>query len=339
MESDGRWLDLEEIEYLLRWQYSHLVELDDYMITHAKGYKSIFLKDSAWYNRASISETIIRFYWFRSGIGKDLIFKNRPINDFIEEIDSHKKWLVDFKKKRQPFDESLALTGKMYIGLHVQNLILTFSNVTQFIIDREYECVINLDRSLAKQAVRKKLLELESEKIKISNSCRLRDQSREKEYRLYQLLSQYLASDDSGISTDDSKQEKERLQTIMLTITSTGDGNIINTGNHASIKADIDKNNAQSISTSESLKAEVQQLTEQVKSLLDKIDSIELDTKEEVIHQVTAVERQIGKDKPNFNLIGKSMQIIESLLLDAATSEYTPLILESIRHLLPQLTK
>ena len=338
MESDGRWIGLKEIEDLLKWQYNHLVELDDYMMTHAKGYRSVFLKDSAWYNKTFIGQTIIRFYQFRNEIGKGLLFKNRPISDFIEEIDSDNKWLVDFKKKRKSVYRTLDI-GETYIGLHVVKLIHVLTGVTAYIIDLEYEHVKNLDSSLAKQAVRKKLFELESEKIKTNVSCRLRDGSREKEYKLYELLAQHLASDDSGISPEASKQEKERIQTIMLTIMNTCDGNVINTGNHTSIKADIDQNNTQSISTPNSLIAEVQQLTEQVRNLLDKIDSIEPDIKEEVSHQVTTVERQISKENPNISLIGKSMQIIESLLLDAATNEFTPLILEGIRHLLPQLTK
>ncbi|WP_080058942.1 AbiTii domain-containing protein [Spirosoma aerolatum] len=97
--------------------------------------------------------------------------------------------------------------------------------------------------------------------------------------------------------------------------------------------------NTQQISSSGQVVTAIKELVEQIKSQLQEATDIEPDIKEQVALQVATLEKQANKDKPNFDLIGKSMQIIESLLLDAASSAYVPLILEGIRHLLPQLTK
>jgi hypothetical protein len=98
-------------------------------------------------------------------------------------------------------------------------------------------------------------------------------------------------------------------------------------------------NNTQQITSPDSLPANIKTLTDQIKELLDKEAQLEPDVKEEISYQLAAVERQAGKEKPKLNLVGKSLQIIETLLMDSASSVYVPLILEGIRHLLPQLAK
>ena len=97
--------------------------------------------------------------------------------------------------------------------------------------------------------------------------------------------------------------------------------------------------NSQQIGSPEQLIDEVKELIRLTKKTLQEATDIDLEVKDEVALQVTSLEKQANKDEPNFDLIGQSFQIIESLLLDVASSVYAPLILEGIRHLLPQLTK
>jgi hypothetical protein len=108
-----------------------------------------------------------------------------------------------------------------------------------------------------------------------------------------------------------------------------GDQNTVVQGNY----------NSQQITSPDSLLTNIKTLTDQIKELLDKEVQLEPDVKEEISYQLAAVERQANKEKPKLDLISKSLQIIETLLMDSASSVYVPLILEGIRHLLPQLAK
>ncbi|MBD2752622.1 hypothetical protein [Spirosoma validum] len=264
--------------------------------------------------------------------GRTILRSKKTIRDFFQENDKDENLLVTsispYKsignpvsiEKYEAFDLILShiLTTNQGHSNHIKQNIPAFKDVDQARIDLLLEEMYNV----ASGAFQKKPF--------LNRPALFRNNYT------------HLIKEEGGFKKLLEKREQENKSQqpfISYNFNNSGHGNIINTGNNSFLKATANRSNSVRVSTPETLKDELQKLTTQIKDLLDKIDTLESDTKEEAIHQVEVVERQVAKAEPNFSLIGKALQMIETLLMDAVSNEYTPLILDGIRHLLPQLAK
>jgi len=116
-------------------------------------------------------------------------------------------------------------------------------------------------------------------------------------------------------------------------INTTGSGNVINTGQSATVTTTIHQQSVERGITAESVAEEIRQLTAQIRDSLKQPDGNE-DAKEEMIHQLATVDRQVGKETPSFIIAGRALGIVETLLTDALSSQTAPVILAGIQQVI-----
>jgi hypothetical protein len=139
-----------------------------------------------------------------------------------------------------------------------------------------------------------------------------------------------------GEETDIQTLKANNLQITHImntTINTTGNSNTVNTGSGATVTATINQQSVGQGVTAESVAEEIRQLTAQIQELLRQSDG-DKDAKEEVVHQLATVDRQVGKETPNFTIAGKALGVVETLLTDALSGQTAPVILAGIQQVI-----
>lgn len=108
-----------------------------------------------------------------------------------------------------------------------------------------------------------------------------------------------------------------------------GNQNTVVQGNH----------NTQQNNSPEKLVEEVKALSNQIAELLSQVDEIKSETKQDITHQLHAVNSQVSRAEPNFKIVGKGLEIIEGLLLNVAATAYTPTIMGALEKLISRLNQ
>ncbi len=93
----------------------------------------------------------------------------------------------------------------------------------------------------------------------------------------------------------------------------------------------------QNVASTSDLKQKVKELTSELNKLFETIGNLSPEDKADISHEIQAMNVQIARPEPKFSIVGKSLQIIESILINVAPSAYTSIILERIQSVLSQL--
>ncbi len=89
----------------------------------------------------------------------------------------------------------------------------------------------------------------------------------------------------------------------------------------------------QTVLSSSELKQKADELSSLIKEHLDQINELSLDDKADISHEVQSIEAQVMRTEPKYPIVRKSLQVIESLLINVASNAYTPIILQKIHEL------
>lgn len=93
----------------------------------------------------------------------------------------------------------------------------------------------------------------------------------------------------------------------------------------------------QTVTSSTALKENLEELIYQLNKLLETSDDISSDDKADILHEVQSVKVQLERSETKFSIVRKSLQVLESLLINVASNAYTPVILEKIQNVVNQL--
>lgn len=332
--------NFKEIADLLQWQYDYCTKLDNLLVYNVRGYRSIFSiqpTKQQWFSRGFIEQTIRNLNQFWRGPGKHIEITTR--NPYKELIDSESKadaWLTTFINDFDSNETEAIDQAIMHLDWQEMTMVNLLKSFNRLLISVESDYVQRLDSQQAGSIIRNRLATIARDRLINQNPALLHQTYRDLEHDVYSALEKFIEANEARDSQKAIQEAKANLRTVINSITTSGNGNVINTGNDATVTATIHQQSVGHGVTAESVADEIRQFTTQIRELLER-ENVNEETKEDITHQLTAVERQVSRETPNFTIAGKALSVVETLLTDALSNQTAPVILAGIHQVMAHI--